>query len=132
MAASGNLWALRMPGGPTRVIRSAVELSEMKAKAIYAGSIRHKAALVLRDKEAIWPLQKVIDDTEFSKDYSQFALLSNLTGLPRGVIEVDSKGVMVTRKWPAEKKLQEVQRRASEERRNAAREKKKQELAVTK
>ncbi|GEM_PF-1751089 len=107
MAASGKMWAFRMPGGPTRVVKSQVDLSEPKAKEIYAGSFSHNAALCLRgpDKDKDWPLCKLIDDTEFQKDFSQLANVSDLTGLMRGVIEVDAKGKMVPRVWAQEKKL---------------------------
>lgn len=132
MAASGKLWALRMPGGPTRIIRSAVELSEPKAKSIYAGTIGHKAALVLRDKEAIWPLQKVIDETEFSKDYSQFGLLSQLTGLPRGIIEVGENGQMKSRAWPKGRKMQHVREQRIADAAKARAEREKKELVAAK
>ena len=88
MAGAGQMWALRMPGGPTRVVKSAKPISEDRAKKAYADSFSFKSAECLNDKEAVWPLCKVIDETEFRKSYSQFAELNSRTHLPRGVVEV--------------------------------------------
>jgi len=108
MAASGKMWAFRMPGGPTRVVKSQVDLSEPKAKEIYASSFGHIGALCLKgpEKDKDWPLCKLIDDAEFQKDFSQLANISDMTGLTRGIIEVDAKGKMIPRVWAADKKLQ--------------------------
>jgi hypothetical protein len=88
MAGEGLIWALRMPGGPTRVVRSKKPISEDRAKQVYSKSFNFKSAQCLLDKEAIWPLCKSIDETEFAKSYSQFAELNSRTGRPRGLVEV--------------------------------------------
>jgi len=88
VAGTGQMWALRMPGGPTRVIKSAKPISEDRAKKAYAESFAFKSAECLNDKEAVWPLCKVIDETEFRKNYSQFGEYNTRTHQPRGVVEV--------------------------------------------
>lgn len=88
MAGEGQIWALRMPGGPTRIVRSKKPIGELKAKDVYAKSFKFRSSECLNDKEAIWPLCKVIDETEFLKSYSQFQELSERTHKPRGVVEV--------------------------------------------
>ena len=88
MAGEGKLWALRMPGGPTRVVRSAKPISEDRAKNAYTESFAFREAECLRDKEAVWPLCKVIDEVEFNKSYKQFQEINSRTGKPRGLVEV--------------------------------------------
>lgn len=88
MAGSGQMWALRMPGGPTRVVQSSKPISEGKAKEAYTKSFKFRSAECLNDKEAVWPLCKPIDETEFRKNYSQFAELNSRTHKPRGLVEV--------------------------------------------
>lgn len=87
-AGKGKIWAMRMPGGPTRVIKCDMDISENDAKDVYTESFAFKSAECLNDLEAVWPLCKVIDEIEMNRDYSQFLQVSEQTGLPRGFVEV--------------------------------------------
>ncbi len=87
-AGKGKIWAIRMPGGPTRIVRSKKDLSEQDAKNIYSNSFAYLTAECLGDLECVWPLCKVIDEIEMNRDYSQFLQVSERTGMPRGLVEV--------------------------------------------
>lgn len=89
MAGSSKIWALRMPGGPTRVVRSIRELSLERAKKEYAASFAHKQAECMLKPDKDWPLQKALDETELKKDYSQFMEINSRTGNPRNLVEVN-------------------------------------------
>lgn len=88
MTGQAKIWALRMPGGPTRVVRSAKPISEDRAKEAYTKSFKFRQAECLLDKEAVWPLCKAIDETVLGKEYKQFQEVNSRTGKPRGLVEV--------------------------------------------
>lgn len=88
MAGSSKIWALRMPGGPTRVVRASREITMEFAKKKYAESFSYKQAECMLKPDKEWPLQKSIDETEFSRDFSQFAEINSRTGNPRNLVEV--------------------------------------------
>ena len=87
-SGDGKIWAIRMPGGPTRIVRSSKPISEERAKKAYTESFEFIQAACLLDEEAVWPLCKVIDETVLRKDYSQFLEINTRTGKPRGLVEV--------------------------------------------
>lgn len=101
------IWAVRMPGGRTKIIKSNVMLDEREVKEIYANQNGHKAAKCLvTDRDAAWPLCKVIDEVEMHRSYSQFLQTSERTGNPRGLIEVESKPEgAAKKKKPQQKKV---------------------------
>lgn len=82
---ASKLWALRMPGGPTKVIRSRFEISEDRAKEAYLKSVRFVRTETVRS--TVWPLVKVLDE-ESVKEYDAFTQLSNVSGKPRALVEV--------------------------------------------
>lgn len=88
MAGKGKIWALRMPGGPTRVVKSDTDISEDDAKDVYKESFAFRRALCLDDAEAVWPLCKVIDEIEMQRDFGRFLQRSSKTGNLRGLVEV--------------------------------------------
>jgi hypothetical protein len=82
---ASKIWALRMPGGPTKVIRSERLIDEDQAKKIYMGSFKFVSTENKRD--TIWPLIKPLDETSVL-EYAKFTELSNVTGRPRALVEV--------------------------------------------
>lgn len=87
-AGKGKIWAIRMPGGPTRIIKSDMDISEQDAKDIYKESFSYRRAKCLDDAEAVWPLCKVIDEVTMNRDYVEHLKTSEKTGRVRGVVEV--------------------------------------------
>ena len=88
MAGSAKMWAIRMPGGPTKIVKSAKPLSEDAAKKVYEQSFAKKHAKCLVDKEIPWPLLKPIDEADLAKDFSQFTHGSEYTGKNPRIVEV--------------------------------------------
>ena len=87
-AGKSKIWALRMPGGMTKVVRSKKELTEQAAKAIYTKSFAYKTAKSLVDKELAWPLCRAMDDAELNRDYPGFLHASEVTGVNKRLVEV--------------------------------------------
>tara|TARA_R110000868_G_scaffold253061_1_gene509779 strand:+ start:218 stop:499 length:282 start_codon:yes stop_codon:yes gene_type:complete len=88
MAGASKIWALRMPGGPTRVVQASREISLEVAKKKYAASFAFKQAECMLKPDKDWPLQKAIDETEFNRDFSQFAEINSRTGNYKNLVEV--------------------------------------------
>jgi len=88
MAGSSKIWALRMPGGPTRVVRASREISLSVAKKKYADSFSYKTAACMLKPDLDWPLQKPLDQTELNTNFSQFMEINSRTGNPRNLVEV--------------------------------------------
>jgi hypothetical protein len=85
---SSKIWAIRMPGGPTKILRSTTRLiREDDAKKIYKDSFRHKSTEVDSDPDTVWPLLEPLTETELTK-YQTFIENSEITGKPRALIEV--------------------------------------------
>lgn len=82
---ASKIWALRMPGGPTKILRSGRLIDEERAKDIYMKSFHYVSTEVKRGTE--WPLVKPLDEVTV-QEYAKFMELSNVTGLPRAVVEV--------------------------------------------
>lgn len=87
-AGVSKIWALRMPGGMTKIIKSDTTITEMEAKETYKISFKYKSARCLNDVEAVWPLCKAIDESEMYRDYSQFLLESPVSGTHRHLVEI--------------------------------------------
>lgn len=89
MAVNGKskLWAIRMPGGPTRVISSKTEIDEEYAKEIYMESFKYRSTEVKNDPDLVWPLIKPLDETSV-REYAKFMEVSSVTGKYRGLVEV--------------------------------------------
>lgn len=90
--ASSKIWAMRMPGGPSRIVKSERELTEEQAKKAYEGSFAKKHAKCLLDKEAVWPLCKPITQEEMTAKYSALLQPSLRTGLAKNLVEVELPG----------------------------------------
>lgn len=89
MAGKSNLWAIRCPGGPTRVVvNRAKAIDEDTAKKEYRNSFRVRNAEWESDPDTVWPLVKPITQEEFDRDYKNFQHESVVTGMPRGVVEI--------------------------------------------
>lgn len=88
MSGSSKLWALRMPGGPTRVVKASKEISLASAKKKYTESFSFKQAACLLKMDMDWPLQKPIDENELRANFSQFGEINTRTGKPRNLVEV--------------------------------------------
>lgn len=86
--ASSKIWAIRMPGGPSRIVKSEVMLTEQAAKDAYEQSFAKKHAKCLLDKEAVWPLCKPITEEEMNAKYSALLQPTLRTGHPKNLVEV--------------------------------------------
>jgi hypothetical protein len=87
-AGISKIWALRMPGGMTKIIKSDSPLSETDAKDLYKDSFKYRSARCLLDKEAIWPLCRPIDEAEMHRDFTLFLQESPVTGKHKYLVEV--------------------------------------------
>lgn len=87
-AGISKIWALRMPGGMTKIIKSDSSLSEKDAKDLYTESFSYRSARCLLDKEALWPLCKAIDEAEMHRDFTLFLQESQVTGKYKHLVEV--------------------------------------------
>ncbi len=96
--ANSKIWAIRMPGGPTRIVKSDALLSEQAAKDAYVGSFAHKRAKCLEDKEAAWPLCQPITEEEISAKYSALVQPSLRTGLTKNLVEVFGRSKVDSKK----------------------------------
>lgn len=89
MSASGTLWALRMPGGPTKIVRSAKPITEAKARKAYRESLPKSIVSVAdRDKSVEWPLCEMIDENELQNKYKNFLHPHSMTGRSQWVVEL--------------------------------------------
>jgi hypothetical protein len=88
VAGKSKIWAMRMPGGMTKIIKSNSEITESDAKDIYKDSFKYKSARCLNDLEAVWPLCKPIDESEMHKDFAQFVIESPVSGTHRHLVEI--------------------------------------------
>jgi hypothetical protein len=89
MSANGTLWAVRMPGGPTKIVRSAKPISEARAKKAYRESLPKSVASVAdRDKSIEWPLCELIDDQTLQNKYQNFLSPHSVTGRSQWVVEL--------------------------------------------
>lgn len=86
--ASSKIWAIRMPGGPSRIVKSETLLTEQQAKDAYEKSFAKKHAKCLLDKEAAWPLCKPITEEEMTAKYSALLQPSLRTNQPKNLVEV--------------------------------------------
>ena len=86
--SSSKIWVMRMPGGPSRIVKADTLLTEDAAKEAYAKSFAKKHAKCLLDKEAVWPLCKAITEQEMTAKYSSLLQPSLRTGLPKNLVEV--------------------------------------------
>jgi hypothetical protein len=90
---SSRIWAVRMPGGPTKIVRSLNgELTEEDAKEHYRESFTYRSTEADNDPDATWPLLKPIDEAEMTSTYGHFLEESAITGKPRALVEVDTGG----------------------------------------
>ena len=83
--SASKIWVLRMPGGPTKVVKSKKEITEDQAKAAYLQSVKFVRTETVRS--TVWPLVKTLDD-ESVKEYELFTQPSNVSGKPRAMVEV--------------------------------------------
>lgn len=88
--SSSKIWVMRMPGGPSRIVKSDALLTEDAAKEAYANSFAKKHAKCLLDKEAVWPLCRAITQEEMTAKYSSLLQPSLRTGLPKNLVEVQA------------------------------------------
>ena len=87
-AGISKIWVMRMPGGMTKIIKSAKPITEADAKDYYQKSFKYRSAVHLNDRDKVWPMSKAIDEAEMNKDYSHFVMGSPVTGALRNVVEV--------------------------------------------
>lgn len=87
-AGMSKIWALRMPGGMTKIIRSDKMISETDAKDIYTESFKYRSARCLLDREAVWPVCRPMDEAEMNRDYSALLLESPVTGKHKHLVEI--------------------------------------------
>jgi len=88
MAGESKMWAIRCPGGPSKIVKSDKAISESTAKDAYLGSFAKKRTKALEDLETPWPLCKPVDETEIAKDYANLELESQVTGKTPRIVEV--------------------------------------------
>ena len=86
--ASSTMWAVRCPGGPTKVVKSKKPISENAVKELYLESFAKIRTEVDKDKELKWPILKPIDETEFQKDFAQVCAPSPNSGREWRIVEV--------------------------------------------
>ena len=87
-SVASKIWALRMPGGPTKVVKSAKPISEGVAKDRYLASFRFRQSEVNSDPDLAWPLVRAIDEQQMNGEYGRFIEKSSVTGGPRALVEV--------------------------------------------
>lgn len=86
--AQGRLWAVRMKGGPTKIVRSKKDISESTVKQVYRDSFKHRSTDVDQDPDSGWPLLEPIDETELNTKYAWCLEKSTVTGAPRALVEI--------------------------------------------
>jgi hypothetical protein len=89
MAGKSWIWAIRMPGGPTKIVMSDVGITEAKAKAEYRASLPKTVASTSdRDKSIEWPLVEAIDEQTLTNKYSNFLHPHSSTGRSQFVVDL--------------------------------------------
>lgn len=88
MSVPSKIWALRMPGGPTKIVRSSKPISESVAKDRYLSSFKFRSSEIHSDPDIVWPLVRAIDEQQMHSEYSAFVEKSSKTGAPRALVEV--------------------------------------------
>jgi hypothetical protein len=93
-----EIWLVRSPGGPTRLVRSNRVLTEDSVKEIYLSQLKAIRTSALDDPDAKWPYLKrtTIDDV---KSRHSWLLLESRRKNHRGVIDVID-GEVVDNKKP--------------------------------
>lgn len=82
-----EIWAVRCPGGPTKILKSSSPLTEEKVKKLYLKSFSHRQRDD-SDPDAPWPLLQRITENDIRQSYQWCIEESALTGCPRALIEV--------------------------------------------
>ena len=86
--ASSTMWAVRCPGGPTKIVKSERPISENAVKQTYLESFSKIRTEAEKDKELKWPVLKPIDEAEFQKDWAQICAPSPNSGRQWRIVEV--------------------------------------------
>lgn len=81
-------WVVRMPGGPTRIVRVDAGTSESLVRDVYRQSVRCRRAASDSDVDAVWPLCQTVSEDEIRKNYQWLLDTSTVTGAARGLVEV--------------------------------------------
>ena len=82
-----EIWAVRCPGGPTKIVKSAALLTEKKVQDLYLKSFSHRQRDD-SDPDTPWPLLQRITENDIRQNYQWCVEESAVTGLPRALIEV--------------------------------------------
>lgn len=87
MAGASKMWAIRCPGGPSKIVKADRPISESTAKEAYLESFSFRRTKANEDLETPWPLCKPVDETEVAKDYADLQLESQVTGKTPRIVE---------------------------------------------
>lgn len=82
-----EIWAVRCPGGPTKIVKSSTVLTEKKVQDLYLKSFRHRQRDD-SDPDTPWPLLQRITENDIRQNYQWCVEESAVTGRPRALIEV--------------------------------------------
>ena len=88
MAGTSKLWAIRCPGGPTKIVKSDRLISESTARDAYLESFNYKTCKAEVDREIPWPLLKPVDEAEAAKDFANLYIESQVTGKTPRIVEM--------------------------------------------
>ena len=89
MSGKSTLWAIRMPGGPTKIVMSDVAIGEAKARLEYRASLpKTVTSTADRDRSVEWPLVEAIDEQTLTNKYANFLHPHSSTGRSQFVVDL--------------------------------------------
>lgn len=86
----GRIWAVRMPGGPTKIVMAKEPLTESQVKKVYRSNTTCRAAAIDQDPDLKWPLLEAITRQTLQKDFSWCLQDHPQTGKSLYLIEVEN------------------------------------------
>jgi hypothetical protein len=89
-SVDGKIWAVRMPGGQTKVVRSTKPLTAIEVKKIYRKNVKVTSTLVDKNPDMKWPLLEAISEQTLQEKYSWCLQQHSVTGTYLSLIEVDN------------------------------------------
>jgi hypothetical protein len=96
-SVDGKIWAVRMTGGQTKIVKSNKPLTAVEVKRIYRKNVKVTSTLVDKDPDMPWPLLQAISEQTMQEKYSWCLQQHSMTGTFLSLIEVNN-GVPVVRR----------------------------------
>lgn len=89
----GKIWAVRVMGGPTKIVVADSPLTWQKVERLYLKSFAYQSikALDSGDDDA-WPIKEVLSEEELQKKYSDLLVEHPTLGYPLALIRVENGG----------------------------------------